>query len=81
MAEVVPFKGVRYNPDLISDMADIVAPPYDAISPKEQDGFHQRHPNNVIRLILESPGLKTTSRITSIPAPDVTLIIGVGKRC
>ncbi len=52
MAEVVPFKGVRYNPDLIKNMADVVAPPYDVISPKEQDGFHQRHPNNVIRLIL-----------------------------
>jgi len=33
-------------------MAAVVAPPYDVISPKEQDGFHQRHPNNVIRLEL-----------------------------
>jgi uncharacterized protein (DUF1015 family) len=52
MAEVVPFKGIRYNPDLIPDMAAVVAPPYDVISPKEQDGFHDRHPNNVIRLEL-----------------------------
>ncbi len=52
MAEVVPFQGVRYNPELIHEMADVVAPPYDVISPQEQDGFHQRHPNNVIRLIL-----------------------------
>lgn len=52
MAEVVPFKGVRYNPALISDMASVVAPPYDVISPKEQDDLHARHPNNVVRLIL-----------------------------
>jgi uncharacterized protein (DUF1015 family) len=52
MAEVVPFNGIRYNPDLISDMAAVVAPPYDVISPREQDGFHERHPNNVIRLEL-----------------------------
>ncbi|KJS30293.1 MAG: hypothetical protein VR64_16410 [Desulfatitalea sp. BRH_c12] len=52
MAEVVPFKGVRYNPALIPDMAAVVAPPYDVISPKEQEGFYQSHPNNVIRLIL-----------------------------
>ncbi len=52
MAEVVPFKGVLYNPEIISEMADVTAPPYDVISPKEQEGFYQRHPKNVIRLIL-----------------------------
>ncbi len=52
MAEVVPFHGVLYNSELISDLADVVAPPYDVISPAEQEGFYQRHPNNVIRLIL-----------------------------
>ncbi len=52
MAEVTPFKGVLYNQDIIGDMADVIAPPYDVISPQEQEAFHQRHPNNVIRLIL-----------------------------
>lgn len=52
MAEVVPFRGVRYNPETIPDMAAVVAPPYDVISPSEQEGFYERHPNNVIRLIL-----------------------------
>lgn len=52
MAEVVPFRGVLYNTDIITNMADVVAPPYDVISPKEQEKFHQQHPQNVIRLIL-----------------------------
>lgn len=52
MAEVVPFKGVLYNPDLITNIADVIAPPYDVISAQEQEAFHQQHPNNVIRLIL-----------------------------
>ncbi len=52
MAEVIPFEGIRYNLELIPDMAQVVAPPYDVISPKEQIGFHERHPSNVIRLIL-----------------------------
>ncbi|MEJ2156324.1 MAG: DUF1015 domain-containing protein [Desulfobacteraceae bacterium] len=52
MAEVVPFRGVLYNPEAISNIADVVAPPYDVISPKEQDGFYQKHAKNVIRLIL-----------------------------
>ena len=52
MAEVVPFRGVRYNSELIADLAEVVAPPYDVISPEEQEGFYKRHPYNVIRLIL-----------------------------
>lgn len=52
MAEVVPFRGVLYNTDIITNMADVVAPPYDVISPKEQEGFYHQHPQNVIRLIL-----------------------------
>jgi uncharacterized protein (DUF1015 family) len=52
MAEVLPSQGIRYNSGIITDMAQVVAPPYDVISPKEQIAFHERHPNNVIRLIL-----------------------------
>ena len=55
MAEVIPFKGVLYNPKLIADMADVVTPPYDVISPREQEEFYGRHANNVIRLILGKP--------------------------
>ena len=31
-------------------MSKVVAPPYDVISPKAQDAFYARHPNNFIRL-------------------------------
>jgi len=52
MAEIYPFRGVLYNPECVTDMAEVVTPPYDVISPKEQEAFYQRHANNVIRLIL-----------------------------
>lgn len=52
MADFQPFKGVVYNPDQIDSIADVIAPPYDVISPKEQEAYYQQHPNNVIRLIL-----------------------------
>jgi uncharacterized protein (DUF1015 family) len=55
MAVVVPFRGVLYNNDIIGNLSDVVAPPYDVISPLEQEGFYQQHPNNVIRLILGKP--------------------------
>jgi uncharacterized protein (DUF1015 family) len=52
MAELHPFRGILYNPQHIGDMADVVAPPYDVISPREQDAFYNQHENNVVRLIL-----------------------------
>ncbi len=52
MATVLPFKGVLYNPERIADAADVTTPPYDVISPDEQAAYYDRHPNNVVRLIL-----------------------------
>jgi uncharacterized protein (DUF1015 family) len=52
MAVVAPFKAVRYNPDKVADMRKVVAPPYDVISPKEQEGFYQADPHNIIRIEL-----------------------------
>ncbi len=52
MATVLPFKGIRYNPEIIDDRSAVTTPPYDVISLDEQDEFYKRHPNNIIRLIL-----------------------------
>jgi uncharacterized protein (DUF1015 family) len=52
VARLRPFKGIRYNPDRISSMADVVSPPYDVISEAEQAGLHDRNPVNVIRMEL-----------------------------
>ncbi len=52
MAEVIPFRAWRYNPELVGDVASVTAPPYDVISPRMQDELLARHPNNIVRLIL-----------------------------
>ena len=52
MAVIAPFRGLRYNPELVKDLSLVVAPPYDVISPVSQRAFHARHDQNVIRLIL-----------------------------
>ncbi len=52
MAHIIPFKGILYNKEKIRDMKDVVAPPYDVISPAEQEELYKRHENNVVRLIL-----------------------------
>lgn len=50
MANVIPFKGLRYNPDKVGNLSDVVAPPYDIISPDEQKRYYDKHEKNVIRL-------------------------------
>ena len=52
MAKIIPFKGILYNKEKIRDIKDVVAPPYDVISPAEQEELYKRHENNVVRLIL-----------------------------
>ncbi len=52
MAHVEAFKGLRYNSQIIQDLSLVVTPPYDVISPEEQESFYRTHPRNIIRLIL-----------------------------
>ena len=49
MAQVEPFGGMRFAGVPLSDA---IAPPYDVISPEEQDRLYERSPYNVIRLEL-----------------------------
>ncbi len=55
MAEVRPFRGIRYNGDAIGDVSLVVAPPYNVIDDAQRDAYYNRHPYNVIRLILNRP--------------------------
>jgi uncharacterized protein (DUF1015 family) len=52
MAHIAPFRGVFYNQKKIRDLAKVVAPPYDVISPEEQERLYKRSPYNFIRLDL-----------------------------
>jgi len=52
MAKIVPFRGLRYNPEKLENPAAVMAPPYDAISPEEQESLYQASPFNIVRLIL-----------------------------
>ena len=52
MAKIVPFRGLRYNLEQIKKPGAVMAPPYDVISPALQDDLYDRHPANVVRLIL-----------------------------
>jgi uncharacterized protein (DUF1015 family) len=53
-----PFRALRYDPEAVGDLAAVVSPPYDVISPEEQRRLLDRHPRNVVRLDLppDEPG-------------------------
>jgi len=52
MANLTPFRGVLYDPTVVKDIANVVAPPYDIIDATYQKALYERHPNHVIRLEL-----------------------------
>lgn len=50
MADISEFRGVRYNPAKIRHMGDVICPPYDVISPQEQQILYQKDEYNFVRL-------------------------------
>lgn len=51
MATIRPFRGLRFNA-AAGRPADLVAPPYDVISPEEREALAAKNPHNVVRLTL-----------------------------
>lgn len=51
MATIRPFKGLRYSAGA-GPLSDLVAPPYDVLSPEERDAFAAKSPNNIVHLTL-----------------------------
>ncbi|HYD47373.1 MAG TPA: DUF1015 domain-containing protein, partial [Terriglobales bacterium] len=47
-----PFRPLRYNSEVVGDLSQVVAPPYDVISDAHRDRLYDRDPHNVIRLEL-----------------------------
>jgi uncharacterized protein (DUF1015 family) len=55
MADVTPFRGIRYRDDIALD--DVVAPPYDVLSAAQAEGLRRRSPYNAVHVDLPvTPG-------------------------
>lgn len=52
MADVQPFRGLRYNVEQTGDISSVISPPYDIISPEERQFYYRQSPYNVVRLEL-----------------------------
>ncbi len=58
MAEIVPFHGIRYAASRGRPLGQLLAPPYDQISPALREELMRRSPNNVVHITLgdDRPG-------------------------
>ncbi|MDO8735793.1 MAG: DUF1015 domain-containing protein [Thermoleophilia bacterium] len=58
LADVVPFRGLRYNPAVAPDLSLVISPPYDIISGVDQQRYHEKNALNAIHLDygIELPG-------------------------
>jgi uncharacterized protein (DUF1015 family) len=52
LAEVKPFRALRYDTERAGPLKDLVAPPYDVIGPEERERYLERSPYNVVHLTL-----------------------------
>ena len=52
MVNIFPFKGWRFNTDIVSDLSQVIAPPYDVINDADQSALYERSPYNYVRIIL-----------------------------
>ena len=51
MADIRPFHGLRYDPARVP-LGAVLCPPFDVMSPAEQEAYHARDPHNVVRIEL-----------------------------
>lgn len=52
MVEVIPFSGWLFDQHKTGPLDRVTAPPYDVISPQQQEALYQKSDHNVVRLIL-----------------------------
>jgi uncharacterized protein (DUF1015 family) len=55
MVAAAPFRGLRFDPAIVGEHAQVTTPPYDVISPEARDAYEAMSPYNVVRLILARP--------------------------
>ena len=70
MADILPFRAIRYNLDRVT-ASEVVTQPYDKIGPAMQDRYYDANPHNLVRIILgrrepdDTPGHSVYTRAAS----------------
>jgi uncharacterized protein (DUF1015 family) len=63
LPKIHPFKGWRFNTNIVGDISQVIAPPYDIINDADQAALYDRSPYNYVRIILNrSAGMERYSK-------------------
>ena len=54
MADVRPFRGLRFDPTRVADVGLLLCPPYDVIDAEDERRYRDRHEYNAVRLELST---------------------------
>jgi uncharacterized protein (DUF1015 family) len=49
--EVKPFKAFRFDAGIVGDVGSCISPPYDVISPEQQEQLYDKNEYNIVRII------------------------------
>ena len=49
--QVKPFRAFRFDAGVVGDVGNCIAPPYDVISPAQQEQLYGKNEHNVVRII------------------------------
>jgi uncharacterized protein (DUF1015 family) len=80
MVAAAPFRGLRFDPAVVGDHAQVTAPPYDVISPEARDAYEAMSPYNVVRLILARPATDDAPQAVRDGSSDYRHVAGLLER-
>ncbi|MFH1732597.1 MAG: DUF1015 family protein, partial [Planctomycetota bacterium] len=55
MAQIKPFRGVRYNDATYRDLSPVLAPPHDTVSPIDYNALCRKYARNSVQLTVSEP--------------------------
>jgi len=80
MAEIRPFRALRYNPEKVGGLEGVLTQPYDKISPAMQARYYELNPYNLVRIIRgrQNPGDSAVDNVYTRAARCFRTWIGEG---
>jgi len=73
LAEIRPFRGIRYSKELSARLSDLVAPPYDVLDESGKATLQRKHDRNIVAVDLPHMPPKTVGPDSAYQTADRTL--------
>ncbi|MEP6756048.1 MAG: DUF1015 domain-containing protein [Chthonomonadales bacterium] len=80
MAEVAPIHGIHYKVSEIGSLDKVIGPPYDVLTPEDQDALYAKSPHNFVRIMLNKaePGDNEANSTYTRAAQTMNMWLGDG---